>query len=241
MRGSCFIKPWELTLTTNQEQWEQGGVISGCLEVKGDGDQSEIKVLLAYGTFKKVRQQDEGAFIVQTALEVDSNSNFTIKLPMDVPITDKSGSLYLLYGVGDQLIKYGQLQLQVELAAPLASFLKILVDFFRFRLAQTKFKKGYSEFKLVPPSTKEFTTMDSLACSLRMDGQDIEIKYSFKVRILDMVSGKMQVERKAKMFVTRLTPQQYLSFGAPNYDVIKGSIEETMKQVIKGQFLMGQL
>jgi hypothetical protein len=241
MRGSCFIKPFELIITTEQESWEQGGEISGHLEIKGDGDQGEIRVVLAYGTFKKVRKQTEDAFTAPISINLGADGKFSTLLTIDAAITDKSGSLYLLYGVGDDLSKFGQLQLQVDAAAPLITFQKILVDFFRFRVAQTKFNKGYVEIKLAPPGTKEFVTLDALTCLLRMDGDDLEIKYTFKVRTLDMASGKMQVEQKAKKFESRLNPKEYLLHGAPNYDIIKGEIKQIFKQVIKGQFLMGQL
>jgi len=111
-------------------------------------------------------------------------------------------------------------------------FLDFFGKFYRFNLKGIKSKEGYIEARLVPPSSREFTTVDGLKCLLRILEKNLEIKYSFDVKVLDFAGGSTNLIKKKMEFEQVLTPKEYLIFGdTPNQDGIIKAIGEILEQV----------
>ena len=117
MRSTFFDRPLEYQLLTAKEEWLQGEPIEGKLSIRNMNEErvgtSTIDVLLAYGNFRKIKAGEENCWSVlhleniQKDLSLEGNQQLTydwrLNLPSDAPITDKSGSLFLLFGGGDVL------------------------------------------------------------------------------------------------------------------------------------------
>ena len=113
---------------------------------------------------------------------------WSFQLEEDCPISDKTGSYYILYGKKDEVWNSGQLQILVEPRPILDSFLEIFVNFYRFKVKEKKNKNGFIEVKLLPPNAKEFLSMDNLLCQMRIRETLLEIKYIFNVKKWPMVA-----------------------------------------------------
>ena len=123
MRSTFFDRPLEYQLLTAKEEWLQGEPIEGKLSIRNMNPENVIAntvdVLLAYGNFRKIKAGEENCWEVlhreniQEDLSLDGNQQLSydwrFNLPSDAPITDKSGSLFLLFGGEDVLNRGGQI------------------------------------------------------------------------------------------------------------------------------------
>lgn len=248
MKGTVFQKPFEFSLLTKEEQWAQGDSVNGTVKVKSHSNETtklkNIKVSLAYGTFKKVRAKDDKAWEIIDSVIVEENVELTpqeekifkwkFQLTSDCPITDNQGSLYLIYGSEEDHWKCGQLQLTVDLIAILQEYLRIFDHFFRFKLKTKKFKKdGITEVKLIPPKSKELSQINHLLCQLRFHQDIMDIKYIFQVNALEMDGDQAKVQKKKRKFDQQLDSKQYHAFGgSPNHEGLKSAIDDVIQKVI---------
>ncbi len=248
MKGTTFLRPYELCLEIDGEKWLQGDKIKGEISLKCHSDGSEIitnlNIMLVHGLFKNIKNSKTDSLniissqILGENIEVDSKNDFKkdweFKLEQDAPITDKNGSLYVFYGIGDDLSSYGSLQLEVDLVEELTNYLKVFEDFIRFKVHHKKYKKGLTEVRLLPPKTQELGSLEYLTCFLRLVDRNIEIKYIFKTKKIQATVGmEFEVIKTEKEFNQILTPDDYLRYGnAVNHDGIKKSINEIIANII---------
>ncbi len=240
-----FDKLLEYKLQTSKEQWQQGEMVSGTLLVKNNGTETatidKIQTILAYGNLKKIRAKDPKAFEVQELhvahenLSLDAGEQkeypWEFKLSTNCPITDKFASLYLLYGSQNNAWECGQLQLTIDLHSILQQFMQVLQTYFRFKVQSQKFKKGFTEIKLLPPKSQELKMVEHLLCQLSTKKDVIEVKYIFSMKILKNIEGEMKVQKEKKEFKQQFTPKQYQLFGGYfNHDGILKAIGEIIAQ-----------
>ncbi len=138
MRSTFFDRPLEYQLLTAKEEWLQGEPIEGKLSIRNmNADRviaNTVDVLLAYGNFRKIKAGEENCWDVlhreniQQDLSLDGNQQLSydwrFNLPSDAPITDKSGSLFLLFGGEDVLDRGGRLDVRIKMMELLQSFLQ---------------------------------------------------------------------------------------------------------------------
>jgi len=246
MKATFIRLPLEFSVSLDGESWLQGELVRGRLTVKNRSlDRvilEKLQVSLAHGDFKKIDNKNpKGLTIIETKvlgekIEIDSGAEnivkFDFRLSPDAAITDQSGSLYLLYNDSADITSSGHLQMMVDNKLVIQNFIQHFVQFFRFRVSQKKNKKGWVEFKLIPPSSREFANMDSCFCQLRLMDKELEIKYLFNTKSLDIVAGQAQMQKKQKEFEQKLAPDDYSIYGDnPNPEGIKKAIGEILKQV----------
>lgn len=236
MKGTFFQKPLEYGLEIQGESWKQGDKVSGTLSVKdhGGGDLSKVGVSLAMVDMKKFKAKDPKG--VQILTHIPNNGteslDWEFQLAADSPITEKANSLYILCGDQEKPFEGGHLQLQVDPVATLSNFLEIFENFFRFKVKGLKNKKGWVEAKMASPGSRELGAVEQLLLHMKMNGEDLELKYQFKVKKLAYAETGVEAKSVKMDFEQVLGPKQYKMFGdAPNQDGMMKAISEIIDQI----------
>ena len=251
MKGTSFQKPLEFKLAVEGESWKQGETLSGTLTVKNHGaepaDLSGLRTALAYANLEDVRTKVPDAFEFQAATELkptgqlapqqEETFEWKIQLDRNSPITDKSRSLFLLYGQGEAPVKLGQLQLVVVPVTIIQDFLNLMSIDFKFVVKILKFNKNAVEAKFTPPSAKEFSAVENLFISFRFDGDQLQLRYLFNIKKLDASAG-MEMKKDKKEFKQEFIPNQYLlSNGRLNHEKIGPAVQEILGELGVGSLL----
>lgn len=242
MKGFSFQKGVEYRIETIGEKWQQGDPIEGKLSAKSaSGAVNAAQVVLAHGTLKKVHAKSPDAFdiIAQEKLTLSSGeANWKFPTTKNSPITDVSGSLFLLYGPeGAEVSTLGQLQLNVVPAEVIAKFLDVFQIHFRFVLKFTKTEKNGVQAKLVPPEgNKQFSFLEHLILRFSFSDDDLSITYEFNVLTFDAtVNSLTQIKKKKKREVA-FTPAQYKTpSGRWNDDLFEKEIAAALDELDKNR------
>lgn len=247
MKGIYFQKPLESILKVDGETWRQGDSVSGTLEIRNHGSEpvapSQAHVMLTRGELKKVRAKDAAAFQVIQSVKVGNDSMiapgatasfpWTVSTDRNGPVTDSMASPFLLYGVGESPETLGQLQLTFEPHELLQEFIKSFSVGFRFVLKSRRSSKGgWVEFKLDPPDSKAFSTLELLVLSARFDGEAVDLEYEFQLKKIEATVAGTHVKKLKKQFEQRLEPHQLrVPSGRINYEQMEAGIGEALQQV----------
>lgn len=244
MKGFLLQRPLEYYLETKQEEWEQGDSVEGSLRIKNSGSETitldEIALVLAYGVFKKIKAKEENTWgELETLLLAKEKKiatqeelvyDWKLQLPTDCPITDKHGSVFLLYG--DPVKESsGKLDLKIKLKSYLQSYIQSFEAQFQFQKKYEKSKGEYTEVKLVPPSSQLYPTLEHVFCFLRMHEDNMEIKYVFKMKSLGKGENenRLKVVGKKREFQQQFTVAQFSLGGFPNRECFQKAISEALE------------
>lgn len=245
MKGIIFLKPLEYTIIANGERWRQGDVVSGLLKIKNySTDSVELPLViisLSVGNFKKIKVKDKKAW--ESLAEITLGEKITIgaleekelswhfQLPEDCSITDKSGSVYLIFFDHHGSAPAGQLELVIDPKLVITQFLEIFQNFLRFKVVQTKFSKGMVEIKLTPPSSKEMNHVESLILRMKEVSKTLELDYTFNLHAFEMIAGNLMAQKKIKQVNQKLTAKEYTIYGdSLDHEFIKNSISSVIKE-----------
>ena len=242
MKGTFFSKPLEWNIETDKESWLQGENISGILRIKNHGSESvdltDAGVAMAYADIKKVHSRTDGAmkFDAKTVFsdcELKSQEQkelpFTLKLPMNCPVTDKKASYYITYGKNHS---ENHLMLKIEPNALFSKVIGLMDTFFRFKLKEYKTAKNGVEYKLIPPTARDMANLDSLNLIFSMDGENLKMDYDFQVRKLDSSGPTNKLNKESVKIFKILTPREFsLGRDLINQDHLLKSIESVLSEV----------
>lgn len=246
MKGTFFQKPIEYNIEVLGESWNQGGKVSGTLIVRNHGtDPVELKgkgVSLCLTDAKKFKAKDPAGITpietkeYSTDLTVSPGSEesleFEFQLEKDCAVTEKASSLYVNCGELEDPFTGGHLQLDVKPIGVINNYLEILENFFKFKVKAIKNKKGFIDVKLVAPDSKELGAVEQLNLNLAVSGDDLNIKYIFKLKKLAYDEGSVSAKSEKKQFEQTLGKRQHTAFGdSPNQDGIMKAINEILNQI----------
>ncbi len=246
MKGTSFQKPLEFHLAVEGESWTQGETLAGTLGIKNQGTDpvytASLQLHLAYGNLKKVRQRAPGALKIlksasfgesgELAPQEERKLSWSFTTDLNFPITDSSNSPFLLYGKEDAPEKLGQLQLIILPAPVIQEVIRALTIQFRFVLKAQKSGKGWVEFKLAPPDSRAFASVEQLILSARLEGEDLQLRYGFQVKSLDSTPAAFDVKKTKKELDQALSPSEYkVPSGRWNHERIEGSLREALSAV----------
>ena len=244
MRSVFFQRPLEYQIETTHEEWSQGDVLSGTLRVRNMGgplSAQPVQVLLAHALKKAIKEGGADAWQVQETRSFDLPElatgeqqafEWSLPLPSDCPITDKAGTLFLLFGGAEVLENGGRIDLQVHLHPLLQSFLQTFTTQFKFLEKHRKHVKGWTEVKLNPPDSQEYSSLDHLLCHLRIHEEQLEVHYFFKVKTFSREDESMKMRRKTRELEQSLAPGDYLQPGGfPNRNCFRERIDEALGTV----------
>jgi len=212
MKGVSFQNGVEFRVVIEGESWSQGALIQGKIEAKPI---AQTQVLLAEGMDKKVKLKSPDAFIIlEEALIKTSPYEWKFQLPIDARISDTKGSLYLLYGHGENIEKLGQLRLHILPHLMLRDLSDLITSHFRFALKTiSSGKSGGTEFKFGPPSNNDWKMLDELALQLKISPEILDVKFIFHRQEVDALKGGLATKSvKREVIRSWNIPQIILSF-----------------------------
>ena len=246
MKGFFFQHPLEYHLNVAGEDWEQGAILNGSLRVKNSENKAtscqELQLLLAYGVFKKIKAKEPQAWtelqsrVLAENIDFDPEEekvfNWTFELATDYQITDKSGSLFLLYG-GESIYSQGKIDVKLKLLPMLQSFIQTFESQFRFQKKYEKSKQKFTEVKLVPPDSREYAALDFVVCLLRIHESIMEIQYVFRMKSLGKKEDQEQLKmvNKKREYQQQFTEAEYTTGGFPNREHFRLAIQEALETV----------
>ena len=198
--------------------------------------------MLAEGNYKKIKTKDAKAFSKlaennlgsNIALNANEEKEFSFEFTISETssVTDKNGSLYLTFFDKDDVQPAGHIELVIEPRPVIKQTLEIIENFIRFKVKEMKSVKGMVEVKLMPPTSREMSNIDSLILCLSEKEKTLTLKYSFNLRGIDMSSGTMQTQKKTKDFEQVFTSKQYMIYGdSINQDFIIASLQTILAEV----------
>lgn len=248
MKGITFQKSLEIQIVTQGESWKQGDPFEGVMKVKNRGASAvsleEFHVHLAYGVDKKVKSKDASAFtILETA---DLNVSGVLDANAETPelkwvlnaeaqtalITDKTGSLYLLYGFGSDLSAFGSLLLTVHPRLHFEELSEVLEASHRFvRKLVKNSKDGVIEMKFVPPSGREHASIDHLMLGLKLTpDHHIDATFCFTLKKLDAAAGG-GIKKVKKAVHRDFSPSEFIQTFTQRLD--KDKVEHVLSEVFQ--------
>jgi hypothetical protein len=179
MKGFTVQNGNEIRLEIEGERWFQGDSVKMRLDAKKE---AHLFLGLAVGTEKKIKAKSEDAFQILESSEMNALSlSKEFQLPVDARITDKSGSLYAIYGIGNPPATLASLRLQVDPHPHIRDLVEVLTHHYRFTAKTFVMgKKQEVEIKLEPSGAKEWASLESLTLLARLDGSKLHLKFQFQ-------------------------------------------------------------
>jgi hypothetical protein len=230
MKGIFFQKPLEYSLNVNGETWKQGDPITGSLVVKSHASDvlaPSAQVHLAYGHLKKAHAKDPKAFEILASASAGPDWKF--ETDRNAAITDSVHSLFILYGSGDDLSKYGHLQLVVKPYWVIEEFIKELGVGFRFVVKSLKSSKGLLEAKVAPPTSRSFAAVEQAILSFRFEGDLLEVGATFNLKKIEATAASVDVKKEKREVQKNYRPIDYLtSSGRFNHERMEEAIRDIL-------------
>lgn len=183
MKGLSIQSGIELRVEVAGESWTQGSAVPVKLVSK---NASPVSLALAIGIEKKIRSKAPDAFeILQSVPSALSPLSHTFELPLNARITDKTGSLHILYGLPGNT-QLSQLRLQINPHPHLTDLISILNTEFRFSLKSSSMSKHQAvEFRLEPPYSKEWASLEEMILTCALSDTSLETQFKFHRKEID--------------------------------------------------------
>lgn len=247
MRATLFKEGLEFKLEITGERWIQGQNVEGELSIKNLGNNpaqlKNLSIRLAWGDFKKVKSRDAKAFqILDThalgsAVELkpkdEKSWKWSFTLPHDCQITEKSGSLYILYGDEENPVYSGDLQLTIGPKELYLEIIKLMENFMRFKLKDLSSKKGLVQAKFQPPQSKEFAALDGLQIGLGLENQELNLSYEFKVKKINLsqTNTDLKMAKDISKLQQKWDPRRYLIGQSIDQDFALKQLQAALESV----------
>jgi hypothetical protein len=199
MKGISFQEGVEFKLSIQGETWLQGEALSGDLEanVKNAGASlGEMRVILAETTERKLKSKSvDGFHVLEEAKSTTSPLQFNFKLPVDARISDKPGSLFILYGSRSDPHTLGMLKLAIAPHHLIHDLIELMRTEFRFALKNLTAGKGnFVEAKLEPSGSKEWAQLEELILAAKLTDETLETKFIFNRNAVDAIKAGLQTK-----------------------------------------------
>jgi hypothetical protein len=232
MKGISFQKPFEIKVDIDGEKWRQGDIIQGQIEIKNLSNEnlptSNMGVAIAS---RKIKAKENDTFEIIQTHNLSQSDKFEFQLSENCPLTDKSSTLFLIYG--DIESPKANLQLPILLHPYFQEIINVLDTFFRFKLKALKNGKNQVEASLLPATSREFATIDQLNIKFNFDNENVNLVLELKQKKLvsnDIGLGLKATNVKSSQKM-QLTPKDYLlQKGMPNQIAIKAIFEKYLEQ-----------
>ncbi len=193
MKGFSVQNGVELRIEIIGEAWSQGEPVRVRLEAKKE---STLFLELADGSEKKIRAKATDAFKTLSRIQgTGTLLETTFELPLDCRISDKSGSLHVLYGVGNPPAQPASLRLTVNPNPHLKDLGEVLTHHYRFTLKSVSMgKKSDVEMKFEPSGGKEWASLESLTVSARLLKTELQLKFFFQRKEINALKSALTAQ-----------------------------------------------
>lgn len=250
MKAISILKPLEFSIETKEETWAQGATVHGLLKIKNleatEHQLTDYQIALGYADIKKVHAKAKGCFKISQETDllnqsIKSNAllefPFEFKLDPNVTVSDKKASFHLLYGKADAPF---HLQISILPQPLFLEMTKLLDTFFRFKVKEYKGTPKGIDFIFIPPTSREYATVESLTLSLALQEQDLVLDFNFIIKKLDLtgLAGiTNKVLKENKVITKTFTPKEYLmGKGFLDQDKLLKAFELILGEVKRKEF-----
>ncbi len=229
MKGMNFQNGVEFRIQVEGETWAQGDTLRGVLVSKPE---QKLRVVLAEGIDKKVKSKTEGAYRILDEKTSDSGSiQWEFPLSRHSRISDKTASLYLLYGQSADLVSLGSLRLNIEAHPHLIDLMEVITHHFRFASKSISMgKHDFVEAKFSPPQAREWASLEFLSLQMKMSDTEIELQFLFQRKSIDATAGNLSAKVVKKSYSRTLALKKLLH--EFNQRVNKDQFTEVVESVI---------
>ncbi|HAZ13688.1 MAG: hypothetical protein A2X86_16410 [Bdellovibrionales bacterium GWA2_49_15] len=224
MKGTVFQGNLQFHVEIEGESWTPGQTLRGKLNVHNQGTGSvglgQVGITLAHASYKKVKASDPKAFNAyhtqtfeagqELAPGQTSELAWSIPLEETAPITDKAGSLFLVFGNLSEKTKGGHLLITVGPGFIIQEYLKIFENFFRFKAKELRQFKDMVQIKMTAPSSKEFSSTEGLLLFIKTQASKLELKYEFTIKKLGYTKGSVELEKNELVFPYSLSYKDFM-------------------------------
>lgn len=243
MRSVSYQRPLEYKVEIDGEVWDQGEEVKGILLIHNMSSETTVvdkaKLHLAFATKKAIKEDlqnawkvyDTKVFAENLPLEAGAVQRFewSFQLPTDCPITDKQGSLFVVFGGENVLAEGGKLNLSINVHPIIQNYLQTFTTQFRFLEKYKKSKSEWTEVKLIPPESREFPNLEHVICYIRIHEEIMEIRYKLKTKGLGRLGESMKVIKKFRELEQNIPAEQFLLPGGfPNRACFKENINTAL-------------
>jgi hypothetical protein len=249
MKGVIIESGLEISVTVPSDSYAQGDTVRCTLTVKNRSTNTvtlpPLLLQIAVGIHKKVKGREAGAFEVLASAPLAFPNNLAPSssvealwehtLAQNAVISEKTQSLYLLFGSGSTSPPAGQLPLSITPHRHLEEVIRTMEMVFQFTPKGIAWKDGAVIVKYKPPSSREYTLVEELSLGLSRSEGNLVMRYRFKVKKFESSEIGVQIKKGMADFERILAPQDYL-FGGDyfNQDRVEGSVSEALKKVQTG-------
>ena len=247
MKSVFLNQQLEYRLEVAGDEFSQGDVLPCSLLVKNRGSAEcagfRLFLTLAHGEIKKVREKKEDAFkvlaeadfpdIPSLAPQAEHRLTWTFEPGRNVAVTDKSQSIFLLFGKSGDSAARGWLQVTVGMHRYFRAFVTVLESTFQFVAKDPKWSKNRLTIPFKPSSAARFSALEELVVCCAFDGDALEVSFIFKVKKLAAGPVSVNVAKAKKELARRLEPSAYLMGGEHlNYDAFDQCVREALDTVV---------
>ena len=246
MKGTFFLKPLEVVINLEGEQWSQGDKVQGQLKIKNHGPDeinlNTFQMSYGLGQIKKVNAKDEKAFTLNNEITMPDDSkvsgngefkmDFQLELGDNAPITESTSAPYLFFHSKGELFNGGSLILQNQLSKGALTYLDILKTFYKFTPKTFKNKKGTVDIKLIPPSSRELAGVEQLNLIISNNEDSLKLSHQFKVKKLAYGEGNVAAKAvKIKEDIILGNKDLFMFGDSPNQEKLQKVISEVLEKV----------
>jgi hypothetical protein len=237
----------QLEFRLNAEgDFRQGSAIKCEMSVKNhlaeDRVLKNLALCLALGDLKKVKRKEQDAFTIVSAAELPLevhlkaedtvNYSWTFTIDPNGVISDKSQSLYILFGNSANLDVLGQLPLTVTPHQDIVEVLAVFESAFNFVVKGKKSSKDWLCIKIQPAAAAKYSMLDQLTLSTHFDGELLKLKYVFDLKRFEATASSLGVSKKKSTVLQDFPAEQYKRDGFVDHGVIEEQINAALAEVI---------
>lgn len=237
MKGVNVSDGIEYRIELKGEQWSQGEEISGTYEaIPHSGDLKASKVYFALGDKKKIKKGDPKAFTVLWEEEcTGAKKDFSFSLEKNSIVTDSALGLFCLFGHKDDLLSCGSLEVNTVPHSHLTQIISVIENFLRFKVKKIKYqaKQSQVDFQMVPPVSREYSSMEKLSLKMVKTDQGCELFYTISLKKLDSADLGMQIAKKKVDLQANWTEREYLICGdTVDQDRVQKLVVSTLQEAL---------
>lgn len=238
MKAQFFNKPLNYTLNLDGDEWSQGSVIQGDLNVSNTSsdsiDLTKLGAHLCYCQNKKLKAKDpKGIQILQSSLFLSGKNDLKLNFTLEPnsPITDSSGSLQILCGDIDDPFRCGMIELKVSPAKVIEDFIEVFELYYRFKFKSLKNKKNFIEAQVSPPTTKEWAKVQKMNLQMELNGEDLVVKCICSIKTLSFDTTIHKTKDEKKEILMNIVKKEHTQYGAVNQEGIKKHISKMLEEL----------
>lgn len=234
MKGFFSSSLAQHSIEINGERWRQGDLLN--LKVTTSPIESAFdhwSITVAFVDLKRLKKfNDNSAFNILEQRPLDSKeTNISIKLEENSPISDSQFALMVLCGDKNNLYSASRLELTVAHHQMLEDYISALELFHRFSLKTLKNKSKSIDAKFTLPKTKEYGAIEQLNIIMSYWDNTLHSKCIFKVKKLSYNGSGVETKVSKIEEENQFSKDSLITYGSFNQDIVKEKMTQTLEKI----------